>query len=446
MSKENINKMEGAVGGENITNADMRDTHQNDDRHVPASNNDSQANLPNGTNTMEMMQRMMTCQQEMMQTMNVLMQQMILTKTPKILPPGKFRLREGQSLLQFLSHYENYCEKRYPGSSEGMLPLLGSYLEEPVLTVYKTIVKNTNDFVDAKEQLLEWNRKFLEKEEKNETKYFMDATMGVEETVGIYAIRLEGLAQKAFPGNNVREMDIVIRKLMDSLPTAERAQVRASADTMAVMLGEKLPWERIVSLAEMLCPRTGSEVTSTNRGERDFPEVVDLTRNSPLVGNFGQTTTNKETGSDSRTYYRTSLPQSSTENLPTFEASPTRESSRQYGTGATPRRQANTFQYPRRPNTRVNESNTTGNSLVCHFCKKTGHFMKNCRWRPLCQYCGLRGHVFNDCYAKKNKCLACQEEGHTVKECRRDKKEQTKCPYCSASHWGKDCTQKPTEN
>src|SRR5215469_16440803 len=51
------------------------------------------------------------------------------------------------------------ARKCIPKSKEGLLPLLGTYLEGETLEVYKTIVRNTGDYEDAREQLLTWFRR-----------------------------------------------------------------------------------------------------------------------------------------------------------------------------------------------------------------------------------------------------------------------------------------------
>jgi hypothetical protein len=68
--------------------------------------------------------------------------------------------------------------------------------------------------------------------------------------------------------------------------------------------------------------------------------------------------------------------------------------------------------------------------------------MSQCRARPFCQYCGKRGHTFNDCYTAQKKCLHCKQEGHLVNECPEKKKSQVCCPFCQKDHLGMDCPTK----
>src|SRR5215469_15565731 len=57
----------------------------------------------------------------------------------------------------------------YPESTEGLVPLLGTYLEGEILQVYKTIVKNTFDYADVRHQLLTWFREVVARDRKQET-------------------------------------------------------------------------------------------------------------------------------------------------------------------------------------------------------------------------------------------------------------------------------------
>src|SRR5215469_11348736 len=115
---------------------------------------------PSELNTM-FLQTILQQNQQILTAMTKLIELLSINRKPKPLPLGKFRSDSGETLVQFLGRYENYCQEMYPESKEGLLPLLGTYLEGETLEVYKTIVRNTWDYEDAREQLLTWCGSYL---------------------------------------------------------------------------------------------------------------------------------------------------------------------------------------------------------------------------------------------------------------------------------------------
>src|SRR5215469_10055500 len=109
--------------------------------------------------------------QQILTAMTKLIELLSINRKPKPLPLGKFTSDSGETLVQFLDRYENYCREMYPDSKEGLLPLLGTYLEGETLDVYKTIVRNTWDYKDAREQLLTWFREEKARENKHDQKF-----------------------------------------------------------------------------------------------------------------------------------------------------------------------------------------------------------------------------------------------------------------------------------
>jgi hypothetical protein len=389
----------------------------------------------------------------MMQTMMTMIQSIEKNQKPRVLPPGKFKLDNGETLYQYLIRFEEYYDVVSPGSKEGRIPLLGSNLEGEVFDVYKVAVKNTTDYEELKEKLLQWNRNEINKDNKLEADNFTDAELKSGEQIPVFALRLIGLAERAFPGSEVRQMQIVRRKLLTSLPQEVRKPVETTLTTLETALGIQIPWDRLVATVEanlnankiannLLLP-TGNPVLPTTI--KSSPEVIDLTKvNIAEPMNFPA---NHCTGSCGGCHCRImhadtqvttqsvpprSIPQSPNRNTPPFA-------------GRNNNFQNNEREVPRssRPFEQTRESN--GKKITCNHCHKDGHYMSACRRRPLCQYCGKRGHVFEECYLAQKKCLHCQQVGHLVTDCpnRSNFEERVSCPYCKGEHLGKDCSQRP---
>jgi len=212
--------------------------------------------------------------------MTKLIEMLSINRKPKPLPLGKFRSDSGETLVQFLDRYENYCQEMYPESKEGLLPLLGTYLEGETLEVYKTIVRNTWDYEDAREQLLTWFREEKARENKHETKNFTEARIHKNEPITVYALRLEGLARRAFPGCDVIEMPILRQRFLDSVPNQIKMEVERTVSTIETTMGIKVPWDRLVAIVDESYIRMG---VNRKEIEQVVPSpIIDLTEEAPF--------------------------------------------------------------------------------------------------------------------------------------------------------------------
>src|SRR5215469_4349919 len=85
----------------------------------------------------------------------------------------------------------------------------------------------------------------------------------------------------------------------------------------------------------------------------------------------------------------------------------------------------------------------SSNSDVCNYCKQEGHRIMYCPERPLCLFCGKRGHTAERCYSAVNRCIRCEVDGHIVEDCPKGRRvlanPTLECPLCNGAHLGKDC-------
>lgn len=381
----------------------------------------------------KMLQTILTQNNEMIKSMSALIQTLSITKTTKVIPPGKYQQNGGETLYQFLERFEYYCSKSFPGSSEGMLPLLGSYLEGPVLKVYQTVVKGTYDYGEAKSKLLQWYREEVVKDKKREVEKFMEAKMEKNETASVYALRLEGLARRAFPGVDVQTMPLVRKRFLDSLSHQIKQQVESTLTTVETTFGMQVSWDRLVAIVDANIQ--GSVQKDNNEKS---PEVIDLTSSTPI--NRVTTAGSGNCCCGNSVYYHSVAPG---EAGPIGPRGNNGHDIRNSNKGAIPKTQPQKF--PRREWTpsfysKKNEKPEEGQMIICGFCKKRGHSMEKCRARPFCQFCGKRGHVFDDCFIAKNQCLFCKQKGHLVQNCPTKNNFSLSCPLCKGEHLGKDCT------
>src|SRR5678815_3703633 len=82
-----------------------------------------------------------------------------------------------------------------------MVALLGSHLQGSALEAYNIVAATASEYGLVKSRLLQWFREELDKKANTETSGFTKAVMQEGEDIPLFALRLLGLAQRAFPNN-----------------------------------------------------------------------------------------------------------------------------------------------------------------------------------------------------------------------------------------------------
>ena len=377
----------------------------------------------------------------LIQSMTSLVQTLSLDRKPKVIPPGKFRFNSGETLIQFFSRFEAYSAAMYPGSTDGMVPLLGSHLDGTALEVYKIISHTSMEYEEVKQRMLQWFREELEKEFKVDAENFTEAVLKENEAIPLFALRLVGLAQRAFPGNDVTKMPIVRQKFLKSLPNEVKQQVDNTLMAIETSLGLQIPWERLVAIVDSSFSNKVQQEKGATSGA--IPDLMNPGPTFPKVGEISlrtccchQLTAERGSCSGRQSAVQAQMPAQNVQPQQTVRMqNPPYQSHNTYVNGG--RRSASTWS--RGTSNRRSNNNY---SQSCAHCKKTGHSMSQCRARPLCRYCGRRGHLYEDCYLVQNRCLHCKELGHLVANCPIRNNDQLECPFCEGDHLGKDCPQR----
>src|SRR6201990_524775 len=163
-------------------------------------------------------------------------------------------------------------------AQQRVVSLLGTFLEGLALEVYKIITCTSLEYEEVKRLLLQWHREELEKEIRRDAENFTDATIKPGETIPLFALRLAGLASKAFPNNDVTKMPIVRQKFLKSLPPEVKSKVDNILMAIETSLGVQIPWERLVAIVESSFPndiRNQENLTKT--------ELTDLTKSVSIT-------------------------------------------------------------------------------------------------------------------------------------------------------------------
>lgn len=236
--------------------------------------------------------------QQMMTTLASLVDSLNRHRPYRVAPIGKFHVERGEPLPRFLDKFEEYASLMYPDSTpEGWLPLLESHLEGEAKQAYNALIRNATSYTHLKNGLLDWFREKVQKQSKEHTTKFYDAKIQTNETIPIYALRLLGLADRAFPGNDPKKLKTVQEKLLTCLPPEQQKVVRSQITVCEVAQGGKpLAWDGLIHLMDQYYPRVATSTTDHATASRrssgvtvtpQYPtppsppiqtEVVDLTQ------------------------------------------------------------------------------------------------------------------------------------------------------------------------
>src|SRR5215469_15732167 len=391
--------------------------------------------------------------------MGILINDLMNTRRSKVIPPGKYRTDGGEPLLVYLKRFEDYVKHTYPGSQSGMTFLLENYLQEHILEVYKLSLQTTTDYPEIKELLLKWERNRLKNKGERYAQDYKTIVRRPNESIQLYAMRFIALAEKAFPGSDVRTLPTVRDKFIGELPANVQAAVRSSIISIETIMGLTVRWDNLVAIIETSLAQLaqGTSVSSPINTE-------------PAIINLEQTT-----AETCMWAVQGVLPQPP----PTYAQKLKLPQVQQPATPKPPKKNQNTQSNqnnqqqnnsqgakPKAPKIHVNYSqgkpsrgqspvsnagsnrstSPSSNSDFCNYCRREGHRIVNCPQRPLCLFCSKRGHTADRCYSAVNRCIRCEVDGHIVDDCPKGRKSLSnpnlECPLCNGAHYGKDCKKK----
>ena len=323
----------------------------------------------------------------------------------EVLSPGKFDSATGYSLGRFLKSYERYFDAKFFGSDQGKAQHLAQFLSGTVKRAYDAMRGGNIKYPKLKEKLLSWYSS--EKIDSRQAKLgkFMACQMMRDDSFTIYCIRLEQLAELAFPDNPQDRDRQLCRRFRQTVPPHFIAQLDFAQTTLSIVGDCRMDWVQIKKIAETLDKRVHEQKVD----EQYFSEDADL---AICLNRYG--------GMEDPHDYQTRGGRYSPP-MPSRVFSKKRDVSFADGrqrSGGSPGRD-NTI-----PSRRAGKS---------------------------CYWCGRAGHIEKDCWRKTGKCLACGDPDHTVSGCprRRDTPNSDavamRCSRCGGPHLGKDCAAEGAE-
>lgn len=357
--------------------------------------------------------------------------------------PGTFSGKESTSLRVFLEDFENYFHIKYDGNERQQSQLLGQHLDGSAKQAYDAMDGRRLHYSLLKPELLNWysgERSSIRN--KNESE-FRKARMMPNDSLKIFAMRLERLATVAFADSWKEQDRQLCRKFRKCVPEGFR-RVLAEGERSLALYGKqrKLDWSNMLKLAE-----------SEDRHRRERKE--------------DQSTEGEESIEDVSVWYSrpdVSIPPQPRASLPNAVGEKTGRhvTFDHVNEGRTHRPQDHdrVFQNTSRLN-RGSPSKYSGRGDRRD--QPLQHSFRGNRGSPpsrrgtigyrssstplICEWCGRCGHTEKNCWTKSNSCLICGSSEHHREACPKFLAEwngfKPCCSRCRGTHLGMDCPERP---
>lgn len=284
--------------------------------------------------------------------------------------PEPYDLSSGQSFSSFLLMFEDYCQHSFRGSDSKWIPELGRYLVGDMYQAFVAHKSHEDSYSQVKNKLRKWYRESKSRRQAGSKAMFGRATMGVDESVRLFASRLENLFRQAFPRASVESSRTLLDKFLKSIPRKYRKQVKSAVGFADAVGGKQLGWYQIVK----------------------------------LVGGMEEALTSDVSSDDERSSWTVMRSNVRSADVSSREAATQCESSEGYGVRRGFSEEQLVSSGGDRSGARGVVFGDRERSLarVCHFCGKLGHFQRECRRRlGLCLGCGSQDHQVVSCHRRQ---------------------------------------------
>jgi hypothetical protein len=236
-------------------------------------------------------------------------------------------------------------------------------------------------FRDLKPRLIAWYQGERLSSRRRAEKEFDKARLSFGDSTSIFALKLEQLAERAFPASRYERERQLVKKFWEVAPREFTKVMSDAQRNLLLSTGKKnLTWEAIKRLAE----------------------------------------------SDDR--------------LKKFSVGGSNPSSSDDGSTVRPGRWGDACN--RSPNQR-SPPRTIYNSRFQRTINVVSQDRQGTRTAPRCHWCGRSGHTESSCWEKRGCCMACGSPRHSREECHKYDEERVLfrpvCSKCGGEHLGKQC-------
>ena len=282
--------------------------------------------------------------------------------------PEPYDRASGQSFSTFLALFEDYCCHSFKGSQTLWVAELGRYLVGEMHQAFTAHKLPGDSYAVVKDKLLKWYEESKLQREAGSRAAFSRASMGVDESVRLYAARLENLFRRAFPKGKVESSRTLLDKFLKSIPRKYRKQIKSALSLACAVGGQSLGWSRVVKLVGGLEEALASEKSSDEEPSSSWSVMRSSIR--PVAVNQREAATQYNLGREDASHLSrgpVEQSQSVERREPIFQPVGFGERERQLAT-------------------------------VCHYCRKLGHIQRDCRRKNgLCLVCGSGDHQVASC-------------------------------------------------
>ena len=269
-------------------------------------------------------------------------------RSKEVIIPPKFKPDGNVSLTEFLKSFEKYFSSKYKGDNYDKCQLLGDFIEDELLEVFKMRGGRKLKYDSMKNHLL----KFYKKEKYGGKDFWrkkIKATQpGEEEKLDLYGMRLLGMVELAYPKSKSESAKKLRNHFLETIPASISRKLKETERTMkATTRGKKkhLNFTALSQLARDIQKESSQKSVMWSSSSAENPKSKE---------NTGLNNT--------KTFYKGNFKTST----PTNDAKVRQRS-------ATPGRR-------------------------CWHCQKTNHFRDEC-WRAknACLICGDENHSIEEC-------------------------------------------------
>ena len=357
-----------------------------------------------------------------------------LSVRKEVVPPGKFVPADGHSLRSFLKTYEKFFDMKYTGSSREKANHLKTYLTGSALQAYMTMSGSHLRYPELKAKLLEWYQSDRVSRQRRAQETFRQARMASTETFVLYAMRIEELANVAFPDYRDRERHLY-EKFRSTTSTEMRLILENQKTTLSMLSKEKLDWKKVKRIAD------AQDRCRRHRG-RDGSDTVDpvgiyYVQPSEVVSSSQPTPVATGPSGDVRK-----------ENPAGYRPRPSFSnpaSSGQASSRLSPNRSPQERFSQNRSSPQGRFSPQSRPRFHCSNCGKPGHTSGRCYLGRGCDNCGSLDHRLENCTSRyvvsklddNQSCPHCRSTAHLGLHC---PSYRPKCPHCHGPHYGLRCT------
>lgn len=304
-----------------------------------------------------------------------------------VVPPGTFDGLGAVSLRRFLSDFEEYFRAKYDGSSRQQAKHLRDFLGGQVREAFDAIDGTNMGYSSLKKKLMKWYSNERVSSRRQAETDFERAQIKPKESLTIFVLRLERMAERAFPGSVGERGRHLSRKIWSCAPEPFIKVMTESQRGLALSSRKgRLTWSVIKRLAEAedRCNRMQNE----RRDQQDSENVLDVWYSRPRKR----------------------------EDLEQVRGVRSAGTSEAHGASS---RSPNPGAY------------ALGGRVSVDV-------------RPVCNWCGRKGHKENNCWERSGLCTLCGSDEHQKEDCQRFEDQhpafRPECPLCGGSHLGKYCT------